>query len=753
MKKQQKKTKRVPKAGPQPDEAVLEEEGTQDSQLPATLFSADKPVTRPEDDRLGYSAFARQIARGIVRMAPPEGLVLGLYAPWGTGKTTVLSLVEHYIATDYSTDERPAVIRFNPWWFSSQSDLVAKFFLQLELTLRKHSLLSKESSDQLSREMADLAASVTPLTEEEVARTHATKPVAGDIPFLKEQVAKTLRASGRRILVIIDDVDRLATASEIRQVFQAVKAVADFPNVVYLFALDKEAVAAALDPERRTPGFGAAYLEKIIQVPFEMPVPEPDDVHRLLFGRLDNALTGTPEGLFSPGYWTDVFYKGIRHLIRSPRDAVRLANAVQLTYATVVGEVNPVDFIAIEAIRVLVPNVYDTIRSNQEMFAGHTDRGTGQDDLRRFHEGWLAAKVPEGDREVLKELLMELFPKLEYAWNNTGHGAGWEPNWRRSLRVCSSSLFPTYFRLSVPHGLASRAEVQGLLALSSDPEAMRGMLLELYRQPYPAGSSSPARKVLERLLDHVDRDIALAQIPALLQALYDVGDEMVAREPKQRGGWHFGVEIDIGRLFFALMRRIKDEPERFDLLRRIFAGGTAVELIINEIAGLGQQHGRIGGRLDEPEERRIVSEAHLDELEQVGLARIRKLAEDGKLPSTKNLISLLYRWKDWAGVEEPLRWVSDLVSSDEGLLAFLEKALSERESSTLGSYATRIRPSLDPEAFKDFLSPDSVIGRVKSLAERSDLPERQSIAAKQYVVEFNLRENGGNPDFAYDFGE
>ena len=56
--------------------------------------------------------------------------------------------------------------------------------------------------------------------------------------------------------------------------------------------------------------------------------------------------------------------EGIDPLIQVPRDVVRFTNTLSVTYPAVCGEVNPVDFIALEAIRNFLPDLYDIIRKN-----------------------------------------------------------------------------------------------------------------------------------------------------------------------------------------------------------------------------------------------------------------------------------------------------------------------------------------------------------------------------------------------------
>ncbi len=225
-----------------------------------------------------------------------------------------------------------------------------------------------------------------------------------DVYKLKEDINKILKKQQQRILVVIDDIDRL-TAEEIRQLFRVIKAVANFPNIVYLLLFDKEVVVKALAETQKIPG--EAYLEKIVQVPFELPLPDKISLRRLLNEQLNSILADTPEQLFDKTYWSKIYFAGIDHFIKTPRDIVRLTNTLRVTYPVVKGEVNAADFIAIEALRVFYPSVYDIVRKNPGEFTWgiHEDSSNFflEDSFKTFHNSWIS-QVQEKDRELIKRL-------------------------------------------------------------------------------------------------------------------------------------------------------------------------------------------------------------------------------------------------------------------------------------------------------------------------------------------------------------
>ena len=334
-----------------------------------TTLSADRPSTDPKDDLFGHAPFAKSLADSICRYPGGDGLVLALYGPWGSGKSTVLSYVGHYL-DQLPEGERPAVVTFNPWWFSGQENLARAFLGQLQAVLPAKSEKFKKLGDLLGDFAEGIGGLIdlSGVTGGAAAKLGkligmATRRKPKDVPALKAEICQILKEAGRRILVVIDDIDRL-TPEETRQLFTVVKALADFPNVVYLLAFDREVAAQAIEQQGGLPG--ERYLEKIIQVPFELPPVDRVALRRALFERLDQVLGDTPEGLFDPSYWTNVFFDGIDPMIQVPRDVVRFTNTLSVTYPAVRGEVNPVDFIALEAIRVFLPDLYDVIRANPD---------------------------------------------------------------------------------------------------------------------------------------------------------------------------------------------------------------------------------------------------------------------------------------------------------------------------------------------------------------------------------------------------
>ena len=57
----------------------------------------DKPIDSPEEDKFGFKALAKAIADSISKMKSPEGTVIAINGPWGSGKSSLINLVRHHL--------------------------------------------------------------------------------------------------------------------------------------------------------------------------------------------------------------------------------------------------------------------------------------------------------------------------------------------------------------------------------------------------------------------------------------------------------------------------------------------------------------------------------------------------------------------------------------------------------------------------------------------------------------------------------
>ena len=726
------------------------------------MFRPDLPIKTSKDDLLARASFSQALADAIQTYENKDSVVTALYGAWGSGKSSVVNMVLERIDeanSSMSSETRPIIIKFNPWNYSDQNQLVGQFFRSLSVVLKRGD--AGEDAKNAGKQLEAYAEFFKPLALiPEPTGLGAGLAIAASVVFktvgvaasrwgsLKskdlDQIRKSLDAilakQKRKILIIIDDIDRLNNA-EIRQIFQLVKALGDFPNTVYFLAFDRDVVVKALAQVQE--GSGDEYLEKIIQIPFLLPVISKAEVEKVLFSQLDELIHDIPEHRWNQTHWGNVFQGGMRFFFSTIRDVTRYVNSLRFSFSMVKGEVNPVDFLAVTALQVFEPAVYEGVRDNGDLFAGVFGSGHRSRDVETQQAKVRCTEILSRSvvlsQEQIQELLTRLFPKLESIYDNMSYGNDSLSGWRQDRRVCSPDKFDIYFRLSIASGELSETEIETALALSANETAFAEMLLNF-------NENGRVIRFLERMEDYTKASILIDRIPAIVNVLMDLGDLF----PEGQGGmFERDTSMKIMRLLYQLSQRYDSQDDRYKLFRTAIENAShSLYTVVREVGLQGQQHGkmRATGEQADPEEKRTVRPEHLVELEKLATAKIEKWATDGRLRAHSNLASILYTWKRWSsdGGQRVAAFVNDLVQDGEGLVIFVAALESKATVQGMSDHVGRIEYRINLKSVEDFVPVNTIEPRLREIASSTMFsglaPERQR-AVKTFLDTFDGKTN------------
>ena len=710
-------------------------------------ISTDQPLKSPENDRLGFAPFAKKIADIIKAMQVNDSIVFAVQGKWGSGKSTFLNFINFYLNDSDST----IIVKFNPWWFGNKEDLLMKFFLIMQSTLGKTDKFEKVVKHLIdfSKILMPILNSVSPMIGtignalfESANKILPDKTLEG----LKSEISEALKEINYKIVVLIDDIDRLS-GEEIRELFAIIKAIADFPNTIYILAFDKEIVARSL--EKVQEGKGEEYLEKIIQVPIELPLINKISIRNMLIEELNTILIGTPEELFDKTYWGNVFWDGIDFFINNVRDIKRLTNAIRITYPSVKGEVNPIDFIAIETIRIFCPEVYYVIKNNPDKFCGHTfdfyDTSLASRDelelLKQFHQNWISnLNYSEEKTKNVINLLKRLFPKFESALGNTRYSSDWESEWRKKCRICSKEIFPRFFLFSIPSDDLSKHEIENILNSANNMEIFVNYLKKLTTQIRSDGTTKLS-VFLDRMEDYIP-EISQDNISVIIEVFFKIGDELIIPEDENKGLLNFGNDLRITRIIWQLLQRYNDKNSKFNVLKTAFENGQAISIMVKMIILLYELYQKTSNS----EEKRILDKEHLDVLQEITLEKIKNAPTDNSLLYTPLFPLVLNNWKENGNTDELNNWINQIVNSDEKLPTFLANFLQKKHSWTFSDRVTKINWTLNLNWLKSFIDLDLVEEKCKKLLSNKTLfdklNERQKLAIELFLQETKKSNNG-----------
>jgi len=400
----------------------------------------------------GRADFAAAMSKRIDHVRPGRNsAVFGLVGAWGTGKSTLLAEMRTRLSQQGWT-----VVDFSPWSAADVNSITAEFISTLagafpdkrgkalRLSLAKYARfgIPALSAIPIAGRSAEKIA--------EAALTYAASQPAWHVTFnqLSEEVAR----QAKRVLVIVDDVDRL-DYEELRTVLRVVRLLGRFENVHYLLAYDQVTIDRNLRAGH-SEGSSSEFMEKIVQHPFEVP-PVPLVTRRSWCRAIVDSHSGMAVIDNLDSYYLEQKEDLIRLLadgMETPRSARRLKEQLD-SFAPLVAEaeIDALDFIALTWLRLMHHEVWDDVRTHSSRYLGWSENDPSElPDPRLEH---LPHIVTRGQSAIVARVLQFLFVRT-----SAGGVAG------RKWRLHHERYFHRYFVVALTDADVSERLVEMALA-------------------------------------------------------------------------------------------------------------------------------------------------------------------------------------------------------------------------------------------------------------------------------------------------
>lgn len=686
------------------------------------MLLSDRPILCAAEDQLGLQPFCATLAKGLREMAPAEGMVVALHAPWGSGKTSALNLLQRHLAVldiaelskrgvdevakmaaarpDAPADDerklaeewvhllakhakklKTTVIRFNPWYFSGQENLFKAFFgvLGTELSIANNTKVASAVAAILKRgdaagSMLGAAAGLA-VAGPGGAAGGATiggffGKLAGDKFDKKEsleaslqQLREALQASDRRLLIVIDDIDRLLP-EELRQILTLIKSLGNLPNVTYLLAFAR---AEVTDLIKRAGISNADYLEKIVQVSFELPRVDRYALRNMLFSRLDTIRRG--KELEDTSRWSQAFFNHIDTYLQTPRDITRLCNSLQVIWPAVEDEVDWSDLVVLEILRLHEPDIYDLVLEKLDNLTGEARSFSDEKE-------WAKALVPTANNSpepaLAKEALMYLFPRLAKAWEPNSFVYTKDNQALRNRRLQCAEYARNYFALAPAPDQFTAAQIRDLFK-ADDPKDAFDMLFEEAKGRKTRQNLTMVCRLLQQIREEITPANKLSA--TLARAILAKSDDIVRIRDSER--MLFETSNDL-RLIWVLVEALRTHPEneRAAVAREWFDGTTGAAVLVRFISTMTSK--------SDNSSETIFPDADYDALRTLATTTVRALSKEPDFLRKPQGASLLYTWGHLAGFDEVTAWLKTRLKEDQAVLELAAIMPSEVYSSPGG---------------------------------------------------------------------
>lgn len=236
----------------------------------------DMPCTSEEEDLLEISKYVKGLGKFIRECQTP--MSIAIQGDWGTGKTSTLNLLKKNLEADKDTNGIKCVF-FNTWQYS-QFNMEDSLYVSFVHNLVKQC----GGNDEILRTVAAFGKLAFFKAVDWRFGTNASEILDGfekakkdqmeSVSKLQEDFAKLVKKTGKRLVIFIDDLDRLNPEVAV-ELLEIIKLFVNVENSIFVLAIDYEVVVKGV---RKKYGENLSeekcrnFFDKIIQLPFKMPV-------------------------------------------------------------------------------------------------------------------------------------------------------------------------------------------------------------------------------------------------------------------------------------------------------------------------------------------------------------------------------------------------------------------------------------------------------------------------------------------------
>lgn len=333
----------------------------------------DLPLNKSDEDELDgiFQITADKIYSIVKNNKFKNSYTIGINGEWGDGKTSVFNIVKNNLV-----NEDIIIVDFNPWMGFDKKVLIKDFF---------NSVSEKLGSD-LSLEISKYVDEILNNGEKSGIINFVKSLVKKDesIHSIYTQIDKKIELLNKKIVVFIDDVDRL-DREEIFELLKLIRNTANFSNFFFIVAYDRTYVNESI--KHQSSETTVKYLDKIINVEINLPYFDKFLLKDYFLRKLEELV---PKDFtykinsFKERYDKDPFIVDLGlgfnendlfiYWLNNFREIKKILNSLVVNYSHMYKDVNFHDVIYLEILKLKHPYLYRLIFvKNKEIFKIHSN--------------------------------------------------------------------------------------------------------------------------------------------------------------------------------------------------------------------------------------------------------------------------------------------------------------------------------------------------------------------------------------------
>ncbi|MDD5530229.1 MAG: P-loop NTPase fold protein [bacterium] len=258
------------------------------------------------EDSINYTPYIEALTKTILECETP--FTMGLYGPWGKGKTSTMRLIEKNLQEKDKNKNNIITIFYNPWEYQFDEHLIVPLLHTIRYKINKSKWGKVKTSSFVekfdnvifgaayvlserigfkAKDFVETANVRHDLKEKEKAKNLSFLTEGETIKKLFESAIDELIGEGeRKIVIFVDDLDRCLPEYALK-ILEAIKIYLSVKGCVFVLGVEKKMIQNAILYHYREVKEGTFsgkdYLDKLIQLSYNLPDMRKIGVGKLLY--------------------------------------------------------------------------------------------------------------------------------------------------------------------------------------------------------------------------------------------------------------------------------------------------------------------------------------------------------------------------------------------------------------------------------------------------------------------------------------
>lgn len=457
----------------------------------------------------------------ILNCHPKSTFTIGLNGKWGSGKTTIINNVIARIEKNEIKDSF-VIVKFDPWDYDNEKSLlkglVDGIFYSMGIDY------DVESINSMVESLIDVIfyTSDTPFYKILKNNSSSTR----DKLKVEKKINDYLIKHDKRLLLVIDNLDRV-DSDKINFIIRCIESILEFKSTICVLLYDEILLENSLRRKFGWEDEEIHYMEKVIQLKFDVPIMDEDALKEIL-GKISNNVILDNNTKLSTLLSEERQFKDVR-------DFKRFLNNIFVSFNGMSEKINTNDLLKLEYIRINNPRLYYSIWEYKTYFISD-DR---QYDIKLYepdYEGYNeAAKnffthfFENINNEKYKDILKELFPNVvnffekKAVINSSGRGKEEYQKGIRERRIYNTRYFDLYFTKSSNIFVKINKDIDDLIKVVNTTKQLKiNKKIDYIISKYDSDALKVVMEVLEINFEKINKKAYLSFALELLNYINNI---------------------------------------------------------------------------------------------------------------------------------------------------------------------------------------------------------------------------------------